>query len=151
MKEKIVKELKVPAIEEGTVIDHIPAKVTLKVVDILKLRDELVTIGINLKSKKLGKKGIVKIADKELSKKEFDRIALVAPKATINIIKNYKPVKKIQVEVPDIIEGILTCINPHCITRHQKIKTKFNVLNKAPLEVKCHYCETIIKENEIII
>lgn len=143
------KEVKVPAIERGTVIDHIPSESTFKVLDILKIEDELVTIGNNLSSKKMGKKGIIKVSDKMLKKEELDKIALIAPKATINEIKNFKVVKKRQVQMPSLFLGMIKCFNPTCITRHQDVKTKFILINKKPVELKCHYCESVFDKEQL--
>lgn len=143
------KELKVPAIESGTVIDHIPSESTFKVLDILKIEDELVTIGNNLSSKKMGKKGIIKVSDKMLKKEELDKIALIAPQATINEIKNFKVVKKRQVQMPSLFLGMIKCFNPTCITRHQDVKTKFILINKKPVELKCHYCESVFDKEQL--
>ena len=143
------KEVKVPAIERGTVIDHIPSESTFKVLDILKIEDELVTIGNNLSSKKMGKKGIIKVSDKMLKKEELDKIALIAPQATINEIKNFKVVKKRQVQMPSLFLGMIKCFNPTCITRHQDVKTKFILINKKPLELKCHYCESVFDKEQL--
>lgn len=143
------KEVKVPAIERGTVIDHIPSESTFKVLDILKIEDELVTIGNNLSSKKMGKKGIIKVSDKMLKKEELDKIALIAPQATINEIKNFKVVKKRQVQMPSLFLGMIKCFNPTCITRHQDVKTKFILINKKPVELKCHYCESVFDKEQL--
>jgi aspartate carbamoyltransferase regulatory subunit len=143
------KEMKVPGIESGTVIDHIPSESTFKVLDILKIGDELVTIGNNLSSKKIGKKGIIKVSDKMLKKEELDKIALIAPQATINEIKNFKVVKKRQVQMPSLFLGMIKCFNPTCITRHQDVKTKFILINKKPLELKCHYCESVFDKEQL--
>jgi aspartate carbamoyltransferase regulatory subunit len=143
------KEVKVPAIERGTVIDHIPSESTFKVLDILKIEDELVTIGNNLSSKKMGKKGIIKVSDKMLKKEELDKIALIAPQATINEIKNFKVVKKRQVQMPSLFLGMIKCGNPTCITRHQEVKTKFILINKKPVELKCHYCESVFDKEQL--
>jgi aspartate carbamoyltransferase regulatory subunit len=143
------KEMKVPGIESGTVIDHIPSESTFKVLDILKIGDELVTIGNNLSSKKIGKKGIIKVSDKMLKKEELDKIALIAPQATINEIKNFKVVKKRQVQMPSLFLGMIKCFNPTCITRHQDVKTKFILINKKPVELKCHYCESVFDKEQL--
>jgi len=143
------KEMKVPGIESGTVIDHIPSESTFKVLDILKIGDELVTVGNNLSSKKMGKKGIIKVSDKMLKKEELDKIALIAPQATINEIKNFKVVKKRQVQMPSLFLGMIKCFNPTCITRHQDVKTKFILINKKPVELKCHYCESVFDKEQL--
>jgi len=139
------KELKVSAIKEGTVIDHIPADKLFNVINILNLDniDTLITFGTNLESKQHGKKAIIKIANKCFKGDEINKIALVTPDAKLNVIKDYKVVEKKQVVVPDTIEGIVKCVNPKCITNHEEVKTKFTVIDKKDIKLKCHYCEKI--------
>ncbi|MEA1874308.1 MAG: aspartate carbamoyltransferase regulatory subunit [Bacteroidota bacterium] len=138
------KELTVSAIENGTVIDHIPAESLFKVISIMQIEtmNTTITIGNNLDSKRLGKKGIVKIANKYFSVEDINKIALIAPTARINIIKDYKVSDKQKVEIPENIMGIFKCMNPKCITNNEKMKTKFAVVEKKDkLQLKCHYCE----------
>jgi aspartate carbamoyltransferase regulatory subunit len=139
------KQLKVSAIKEGTVIDHIPAQNLFKVISILRL-DKIntqITFGTNLESKRLGLKAIIKISDLFFREAEINKIALVAPDAKLNIIKDYEVVEKKVVQVPDEISGIVKCFNPQCITNHEKINTRFTVLSKKEVSLKCHYCEKI--------
>ena len=147
------KELKISAIENGTVLDHIPAESTFKVADILKLRDykDTISIATNLSSPKIGKKGLVKVANKFLTQHEVNKISIVAPEATVNIIKNYNVKDKIKVKLPDTIENVIKCSNPVCITNNEEIPTKFYVTKKIPLKVKCHYCEREMLKEEIEI
>lgn len=147
------KKMEVSAIENGTVIDHIPAKVLFKVIAILGLDhiDKPITFGTNLDSKKLGKKAIIKLSDTFFMDKDINKIALVAPQAKLNIIKNYTVVEKKIVEVPDEIVGIAKCVNPQCITNNEKIITKFQVLSKSEVKLKCHYCEKITNQENIVI
>ncbi|MBP1644435.1 MAG: aspartate carbamoyltransferase regulatory subunit [Bacteroidetes bacterium] len=137
------KELVVSAIENGTVIDHIPVDTVLMVLSILgldKYEDE-VLIGNNLNSKKYGKKGIIKARNKFFEQEDINKIALVAPNATLIVIRDYEVVEKKFVEIPKKIEKILKCINPNCITNKETIETKFNVIEEKPLKIQCHYCE----------
>ncbi len=147
------KELKVSAIKDGTVIDHIPARDLFKVIKILQLENcrEQITFGTNLESKKLGRKGIIKIANKFFKQEEINKIALIAPQANLNIIKDYQVVEKKKVELPDEIEGIVKCYNPKCITNHENVRTRFTVISREPLRLKCHYCEKITDEEHIEI
>jgi aspartate carbamoyltransferase regulatory subunit len=147
------KQLVVSAIKNGTVIDHIPARLLFNVIDILGLSqlDNQITFGTNLESDKLGKKAIIKLSEVFFRKDDLDRIALVAPQAKINIIKDYTVVEKKVVEVPDNIENIVKCVNPKCITNNQEIMTKFVVINKQPVSLKCHYCEKITDHNHLSI
>ena len=140
------KELLVSAVENGTVLDHIPANKVYKALDILDLKDieNQITIGINLSSKSDGKKGIIKIADKFFEDHELNMLALIAPKATVNIIKDYKVVEKKTLSLPAEVHGIGRCKNPKCVTNHQPIKTKFaTIQNGDEISLKCHYCEKI--------
>lgn len=137
------KELQVAAIENGTVIDHIPAAKTYQVVRLLKLEElrEAVTIGYNLPSSKLRRKGIIKIADKYFTDEEVNRLSVVAPNIVLNIIRDYEVVEKKRVETPDELRGIIKCNNPKCITNNEPMRTWFNVVDKAHGIVKCHYCD----------
>ena len=151
MKEK--KQLVVSAIKDGTVIDHIPAKLLFKVITILGLDhiQNQITFGSNLESKKLGSKAIIKVSGIFFRKEDIDRIALVAPQAKINVIRNYGVVEKKTVEVPETIEGIVKCVNPKCITNNEDVKTKFEVVNKDPVKLRCHYCEKNTDQNNMVI
>jgi aspartate carbamoyltransferase regulatory subunit len=137
------KELKVSAIKDGTVIDRIPSEALFKVIHILGLQncENQITFGMNLDSKKLGQKAIVKVTDRFFSSEEVNRIALIAPMAKLNIIRDYEVIEKRTVEVTDIVENILKCINPKCITNHENIPTKFRKISADPLEMQCCYCE----------
>jgi len=147
------KQLSVSAIQNGTVIDHIPAKNLFKVIQILGLDkiDQQITFGTNLESKKLGKKAIIKIADKFFADDDINRIALVAPDAKLNIIRDYEVVEKKVVEVPDTIVGIARCMNPKCITNFELVTTRFRVVSKKNVALKCHYCEKITDEDNLQI
>jgi len=137
-----VKQIKVNAIRNGTVIDHINAGKVLKVVEILDLHvPDVVMIGMNLPSNKLGKKDILKIENMELSPEEVNSIALVAPKATLIIIQDFNVIKKVSLEMPKFIENLIECPNPKCITSLENIKSKFLLTDDIPAMVRCHYCE----------
>ncbi|MDR2843973.1 MAG: aspartate carbamoyltransferase regulatory subunit [Candidatus Symbiothrix sp.] len=147
------KELQVAALENGTVIDHIPSEQVFKVVSILeieKLRTP-VTIGYSLDSKKMGKKGIIKIADKFFEEHEINRISLIAPSVKLNIIRDYEVKEKKWVALPDELAGLVKCNNPKCITNNEPMKTRFKVIDKESVILKCHYCETKIKKEEIVL
>jgi aspartate carbamoyltransferase regulatory subunit len=147
------KFLEVSAIKDGTVIDHIPANSLFKVISILCLeKDEgMITFGTNLESQKLGKKAIIKLSDIFFKDKDINRIALIAPDAKLNIIKDYKVIEKRIVELPDEISGIAKCVNPLCITNHEKIQTKFLVTDKKNITLRCRYCEKITDSEQIEI
>jgi len=109
------------------------------------------TLGSNLQSKKLGKKAIVKLSEIFFPDKDINKIALVAPQAKLNIIKNYKVIEKKVVEIPDDIIGIVKCMNPKCITNSEKIVTKFKVVSKNDVKLKCYYCEKITDQDNMEI
>ena len=147
------KELTISAIKDGTVIDHIPSDAAFKVAKILDLSGVkgIISVATNLSSKAMGKKGIIKIGDKSLTKDEVDKIALIAPNATVNIIKDYGVKQKIKVEIPEEINRIIKCSNPNCVTNNEKVATKFYVLSKEPLKIRCHYCERNMEKEDITL
>ena len=147
----IQKQLQVSAIKDGTVIDHIPAESLFVVINILgldKIQNQI-TFGTNLDSNKLGKKAIIKVADKFFEDDEINKISLVAPYAKLNIIKNYEVAEKKDVEIPDEVIGLVKCFNPKCITNNESIITKFKVENKKEVALKCRYCEKITSREEL--
>ena len=139
-----MKELKIPLIKDGTVIDHITAGNAVKVLHVLgipKKTTYVVSVAMNVKSK-FGKKDIVKVENRELDPSEVDKIALIAPKATINIIRDYEVAEKHRVNLPDEIRGIVCCSNPTCVSNSKEpVKSRFKVISKDPLRIKCYYCE----------
>ena len=147
------KELQVRAIKNGTVIDHIPAELLFKVINILELDKctTSVTIGNNYKSDMLGKKGIIKISQKFFEAEEINKIALIAPNVKFNIIRDYQVVEKSVVEAPEKVEGIVKCMNPKCITNVEDVYTKFKVMSPSPITLKCHYCEKVTDHKNITI
>ncbi len=147
------KELQVAAIENGTVIDHIPSDKLFKVTSLLGL-DKLehqITIGNNFPSNKMGSKGVIKIANKFFEEDEISRIALIAPNVVLNEIRNYKVAEKKTVTLPDELIGLVKCNNPKCITNNEPMATRFHVINKETGTIKCHYCERKINKEDIII
>lgn len=147
------RHLKVSAINNGTVIDHIPSKSLFKVISILRLDtiDTQITFGSNLESKKLGSKAIIKIADKFFEQDEINKIAILVPEAKLSIIKDYAVVEKKIVSLPTHIQGITKCFNPQCITNIENITPKFAVIGKEPVSLKCNYCEKITDQEHFIL
>ena len=145
MKTTSKKERLVAAIQNGTVIDHIPADKTYQVASLLGLFDlsTPVTLGFNYPSKKVGNKGIIKVSDKFFSDNEISRLSVVAPKVILSIIRDYEVVEKKTVETPNEIRGIVKCNNPKCITNNEPMQTLFHVEGDM---LTCHYCE---KEQDI--
>ncbi|MBO7417723.1 MAG: aspartate carbamoyltransferase regulatory subunit [Bacteroidaceae bacterium] len=145
------KEMQVAALKNGTVIDHIPSDKLFTVVSLLGLEHltNNITIGNNLDSKLLGKKGIIKIADKFFTDDEINRIAVVAPNVRMNIIRDYEVVEKRQLQLPDELIGIVKCSNQKCITNNEPMPTRFHVIDKENCVIKCHYCEKEQSRSEI--
>jgi aspartate carbamoyltransferase regulatory subunit len=141
-------ELRVSKIRNGTVIDHVTGGQALNVLTILGIDGaggEQVSIGMNVPSSRLGRKDVVKVEDRELSQSEVDVLSLIAPEATINIIRDYEVVEKLRVERPEVVEGVLACPNHNCITSaDEPVASRFHVL---PDGVRCDYCDTIVREN----
>ena len=141
-------ELRVSKIHNGTVIDHVAAGQALNVLSILGIDGtggEEVSIGMNIPSDRLGRKDIVKVEGRELSQDEVDVLSLIAPDATINIIRDYEVIEKHRVERPDRVGGVLICPNRDCITNaDEPISASFEVLDEG---VRCVYCETIVRED----
>ena len=137
------KERLVAAIENGTVIDHIPSEKTYEVASILGLQhlSTVVTIGYNFPSKKVGHKGIIKVENKFFTNEEISRLSVVTPNVVLNIIRNYEVVEKKTVETPDELRGIVKCNNPKCITNNEPMQTVFHVIDKQQGTIRCHYCD----------
>lgn len=147
------KELAVAALADGTVIDHIPSAALFKAVKILGIEglDTSVTIGNNLESHRLGRKGIIKVAGTYFPEATLNRIALIAPTAKINIIRDFEVTEKHPVTLPDTITGIVRCSNPKCITNNEPIDTRFEVVDREDVAIRCHYCGRIVKAADAII
>jgi len=147
------KTLSVAAIENGTVIDHIDAQYALTIIRLLNLPGgkKLVTVGLNLPSQNMGRKDIIKVEGREITEKEANKIAILSPTATINIIKNYVVEKKFPVALPETIEYVVICPNRMCITNNERMMdTKFHVShNGEEVRLKCHYCEKGFSQTEI--
>ena len=135
--------LLVAALENGTVIDHIPSELIFTIASLLELEKlkSSVTIGYNLSSQKIGKKGVIKVADKFFTDEEISRLSVVAPNVVLNVIRNYDVVEKKEVTTPDELHGIVRCSNPKCITNNEPMSTFFHVVDKEAGTLKCHYCE----------
>ena len=135
------QELLVAALENGTVIDHIPSAKLFQVINLLHLEEmtKSITIGFNLKSKKMGQKSIIKIADKFFSDEELNQLAVVSPNVTLCVIKDYEVVEKREVVLPEVLRGIVKCPNPKCITNNEPMHTHFHV-DTDQKTLSCHYC-----------
>jgi len=151
MSDKKKEELRVRSIRNGSVIDHITAGNALnvlKILDITGVTTAIVSVAMNVPSERLssGRKDIVKIEDRELIPEEVDKIALIAPQATINIIRDYEVAKKSLVELPRIISRIVRCPNLNCISNsNEPVYSKFRVMDSVAL--RCSYCEGIIDKD----
>ncbi len=146
-----MEELKIEKIKEGTVIDHIPKGNAISVIKILGIcSDSSASIGINVPSSRMGSKDIIKIEGRSLSATEIAKLSMVAPKATINQIRNYKVESKSNVDLPERVIGIVRCINTRCITRAMEpIKSEFYIVASEPMTIRCVYCEIEMNGNMI--
>ena len=148
------QELYVKKIEDGSVIDHITSGFALDVLKILGIdgKDgEVVSVAMNVESKRQQHKDIVKIQNRELKPSEVDKIALIDPNATINIIRNYGVASKKVVQLPPSIKGILKCDNPSCISNSREpVEPQFGVDHKEPIRLRCHYCGHIMEREDVL-
>jgi aspartate carbamoyltransferase regulatory subunit len=146
--------LKIQKIKAGTVIDHISPGKALAVLKILKItgnEPNSVSMLMNVPSKKYEKKDLVKIENRELTQMEVNRIGLIAPKATFNIIRDFNVAKKLHVETPDSIKGMVPCSNPGCITNsNEPVEPTFKTVKSNPIVLKCDYCERYTTEDFIL-
>ena len=149
------EQLIVRRIKDGTVIDHCEPGSALKVLAALGIKEEctnLVTVAMNVPSKKLGKKDIVKIADRFLTQTEANRIALISPRATVNLIKDYKVIDKRKVELPDAFINIFKCPNPTCISNtNEPITSVILVARPEPPRLMCKYCSRFFDVGELVL
>ena len=145
--------LEVSAIENGTVIDHIPSGSLFKIMNILQLENitNRITFGNNLESKRMGTKAIIKISDMEVPQEALNKIAIFAPMARVNYIKNFEVVRKLSVSVPDTLEGSIRCANPICVTNKEPVMPKFEIADKEKVTLRCHYCEKITTQEQFEI
>lgn len=149
MSEHSPRTRQVEAISDGTVIDHIPTEATLLVANLLSREADQVFIGMNLRSARVGRKGLVKISGRELGERQLSCLALIAPSASVSIIRNYQVIHKGPVALPARFEGIAKCANPNCVTNHEQWTTRFDVVNPNPLTVRCFYCERSFDTGEL--
>lgn len=142
----------VAALRNGTVVDHLNSGMALRALQVLGVPPNgAALLGIHLESGKMGRKDILKLENVELGASEVARLALFGPRATVCLIRDYKVVKKVHVELPDVIAGILRCPNPNCVTNHEKIETRFDVECRSPIRIRCRYCERRVLESEFVL
>jgi len=146
-----MKDLKVTPIRNGTVIDHIECGMALKVLRIINVTgtnvQSPVSVLMHVPSKRQDFKDVVKVEDRELGPKEVDKIALISPRATINIIRDFNVAEKYSVNLPEVVRGIVRCGNPNCITnRNEPVEPEFSVEAKNPPTLRCIYCDRILED-----
>jgi aspartate carbamoyltransferase regulatory subunit len=148
-----MRAYKVYAIKDGTAIDHIPSGKGMDVINLLGVANDqdIVTLGMHFNSKRNKKKDVVKIENRELTPEEVNRLAIVAPNATINIIRNFEVAKKIPIKIPEHIDGIIKCGNPNCVTNSEPVVTKFRLVKEKPIELYCFFCERTFGIDEITL
>ncbi|ELR64722.1 Aspartate carbamoyltransferase regulatory chain (PyrI) [Photobacterium marinum] len=139
-------QLQVEAIKNGSVIDHIPAHIGIKILKLFKMHktNERVTIGLNLPSSALGCKDLIKIENTFLTEEQANQLALYAPNATVNQIENYEVAKKLTLSLPEQIDAIFKCPNSNCISHGEPVESSFTVqIKKEEVRLKCKYCEKV--------
>ena len=147
------EKLKIDKISKGTVIDHIDAGYALTILNLTGIDEskDLMTIGVNVLSKKYSTKDIIKIENVFLNETQMQQISILSPNATISLIENYKVIEKKKVKLPQIIKKLILCENQTCISNSDEpIDTEFLVLEEKPLKIQCIYCERIYKLEEIV-
>jgi aspartate carbamoyltransferase regulatory subunit len=143
----------VSAIRNGTVIDHITAGQALKIVLLLKLarHQKLVTLGLNLPSKTMTYKDLIKVEERELTPEEANQVAILSPKSTINIIQEYEVIKKFQVKLPPMLSGVFSCPNPKCISNHEAVTSSFSITQRHhSILLQCKFCRKTFSQNDIV-
>ncbi|HJV07380.1 MAG TPA: aspartate carbamoyltransferase regulatory subunit [Chromobacteriaceae bacterium] len=143
----------VEALKQGTVIDHIPAGQGLRILHLFKLTEtgERVTVGLNLSSRHMGAKDIIKVENIALTEDQANELALFAPKATVNVIENFEVVKKHKLEMPESIEGIFACPNSNCISHNEPVNSFFYVKSQQnDTKMKCKYCEKSFSKDIVV-
>lgn len=145
------QELQVAALENGTVIDHIPSSKLFQVISLLHIEElnSSATVGYNLKSKKMGQKSIIKIADKFFSDDEINQLSVVAPNVTLSTIRDYEVEEKKEVHMPEELIGIVRCDNHKCITNNEPMHTRFHFLGRERGTLQCHYCNREISLSDV--
>jgi aspartate carbamoyltransferase regulatory subunit len=142
----------VAKLRHGTVIDHLSPGMALKALEMIGIpHDSSALIGVNLASKKAGRKDILKLENVELSEEQIENLAVLGPSATVCYIRDYEIVKKVHVALPDVLEGVLRCPNPNCVTNHERIPTRFDVECPSPTQVRCTFCERLLSEDDIVL
>lgn len=152
MKQRVEEgELRVPAIKNGSVIDHIPMEQMQKVITLLGLFEapNPITVGLNFRSKKLGQKGLIKVEDKFFTPEDVNTLALVSSDIVINVIRDYKVTEKIVVRPPKQVKGLVRCSNPKCITNNEPMESSFTLLEDSPVVLQCNYCTRKIHRDEL--
>lgn len=148
------RQLLVRRIKDGTVIDHIEsgkALLVLRTLDITGKEGNVITVALNVPSSKHNKKDIIKVENRFLEKNETNKLALIAPHATINIIKEYKLVEKRKIQLPDSITGVFKCTNLKCVTNSDEyIKPVINIIDKEKVILRCRYCFRTLTINELV-
>lgn len=148
----MTKTLSVAAIKNGTVIDHIRAGQALRIMRFLRVLDakkNKATLGLNLPSKLLGTKDIIKIENRALTNDEANEIVIFAPEATINLIQDFEVIQKFTTHLPASIANVFLCPNPPCITHTEAIETRFAIEDGKHIKLRCHYCEKTFDRDQV--
>lgn len=145
-------QLQVEAIKNGTVIDHVPANIGIKVLKLFKMHksNQRITMGLNLPSSALGAKDLIKIENVYVTEEQASQLALYAPKATVNQIENYEVTKKLALTLPEKVEAVFECPNSNCISHGEPVDSSFTVITKKDdVQLKCKYCEKVFSREVV--
>lgn len=148
------KTLSVSAIQNGTVIDHIAPGQALRIIHMLHLLEKnlRITVGLNLNSKRLKLKDLIKIENYILTNKDANEVTIFAPAATINIIKNFEVVEKFVISLPESVCNVFVCPNPSCITHVEQVESFFQISEHSKqVQLRCKYCEKIFDRNQVAV
>jgi aspartate carbamoyltransferase regulatory subunit len=146
------KTLSVSAIKDGTVIDHIKQGNALRIIHLLRLlhTGNQITVGLNLPSKRIGKKDLIKIESLELSPEQANEIVVFAPDVTINIVKNFEVTQKVKTHLPSSITDVFICPNLICISHEKNVETVFYIEEQSKqVAITCHYCERTYDRDQV--
>ncbi len=148
------EKMLVQKISDGTVIDHVTAGKALSVLRLLgnpQERGITVALVMNVRSSKMERKDILKVEGVELTDEQVQKLALIAPLASVNIIRSYQVSQKKKAVLPETITGVLRCTATTCVSVREKdsVPSVFSLVSSSPVVYKCKYCGRDLNEHEI--
>jgi aspartate carbamoyltransferase regulatory subunit len=148
------EKMLVQKISDGTVIDHVFAGKALSVLRLLgdpQNRGVTVALVMNVESSKMGRKDILKVEGVELTDEQVQKLALIAPLASVNFIRSYSVSEKKKAVLPQTITGVLSCMATTCVSVREKdsVSSVFSLISSSPITYRCKYCGRDLSEQEI--